>query len=199
MAWPATTTRDTAMSPETAVLVLWIVWYATWLAAVIFSARTTVQMGKDVTGWPRMLAGIGMVLLFWPKSALPFTQPLWTAPDSMKWGLVGLTAVGFAFCWWARIHLGRLWSGFVTLKEDHHIVDTGPYALVRHPIYSGVMFSALATALMKGTPAALLGAMLLTAGFWRVARLEETFLREQLGAAYDAYGRRVAMLVPGLR
>ena len=187
------------MPPETAAIVLWIVWYVTWLAAVIFSGRTKVQMGGDVAGWPRMLAGIGVVLLFWPRGAQPPVRPLWAEPDGMKWGLLGLTAAGFAFCWWARVHLGRLWSGFVTLKEDHRIVDTGPYGLVRHPIYTGVIFAGFVTALIKATPVALAGATLIAIGFWLTGRIEEGFLRAQLGPeTYDAYRRRVPMLIPKL-
>ena len=88
----------------------------------------------------------------------------------------------------------------MTLKEGHHIVDTGPYGLVRHPIYAGVMFAALATALMSASPVALVGAALTAVGFSMTARIEEGFLRRELGAdAYDAYARRVGMLVPRLK
>jgi protein-S-isoprenylcysteine O-methyltransferase Ste14 len=85
----------------------------------------------------------------------------------------------------------------VTLKEDHRIVDTGPYGLVRHPIYSGVMFAALMTALLKASPAAMAGFVLVCVGFAMTARIEERFLRSQLGThAYDAYSRRAPMLIP---
>ena len=110
-----------------------------------------------------------------------------------------MAAAGYGFCWWARLHLGRLWSGFVTLKEGHRLVDTGPYGLVRHPIYSGLMFSIAMTALMKPAAICLLGAAAVIIGFRQVARIEERFLRAQLGAAdYDAYAARVPMLVPRL-
>lgn len=52
---------------------------------------------------------------------------------------IAVMIAGFAFCWWARIHLGRLWSMRVTKKEGHHVVDTGPYGVVRHPIYTGIL------------------------------------------------------------
>ena len=92
------------------------------------------------------------------------------------------------------------WSGSVTAKADHRIVDTGPYALVRHPIYTGLLLSAFATAALYGTALAVLGALLILLGFWIKARLEERFLRAELGPeAYDAYASRVGMLVPGLR
>jgi len=122
---------------------------------------------------------------------------LWTLPTSAGWAMATLCLVGFAFAWWARIHLGRLWSAFVTRKADHHIIDTGPYGMVRHPIYTGIILAAFALAIEKGTVFALAGALLSSLGFWIKARLEEGFLREQLGAhVYDTYCRRVPMLLP---
>ena len=113
------------------------------------------------------------------------------------WTLVGVATLGFAFAWWARIHLGRLWSATVTRKAEHHVVDTGPYAIVRHPIYTGILIALLATALLRGTATALVGFVLLTAGFYLKARLEESFLRSELGKdAYDVYALHVPMLIP---
>ena len=195
------------MSAETAANILWPVWYVTWMAAVVWSAKTKTQMKTDVSGLHRMLAGLGTVLLFFPAfaakahQAAPFlewwTQKLWQASSWVDWALFALIVLAFAFCWWARLHLGRLWSGFVTLKEDHRIVDTGPYGLVRHPIYSGVIVASFMTALLRASPASFLGLMLFATGFSMTAAIEERFLREQLGAeVYDAYRRRVGMLVP---
>jgi protein-S-isoprenylcysteine O-methyltransferase Ste14 len=193
------------MSAQLAVNILWPVWYATWIGAVIFSAKTKTQMRSDVDGMHRILAGLSIPLLFWASHpAKPgqwvvalFTQRLWAETQAAQWVLFALVAACFAFCWWARVHLGKLWSGLVTIKEGHRIVDTGPYGLVRHPIYSGVMAAALFTALMRASPASFLGFILLTAGFSITARIEEGFLRQQLGAeAYDGYSRRVGMLLP---
>ena len=171
-----------------------MVWYATWLAAVVFSAKTKVQFGRDAMSPARAIASIGVILMF-----VPIGAPVWSPPAAVRWSLVALTVAGFGFCWWARLHLGRLWSGFVTLKEGHHIVDTGPYGLVRHPIYAGLIFSALMTAFAEATTPAIVGAAMVAAGFWSVARTEERFLRDQLGAeGYDAYARRVPMLLPRL-
>lgn len=123
--------------------------------------------------------------------------PLWQTPDTIGWVLVALTAGGFLFCWWARIHLGSLWSGWVTKKTGHHVVDTGPYRLVRHPIYTGIILASYATAIEKGTGLALIGAGVMVLGWYIKARLEERFLRQELGReAYDAYAAHVPMLIP---
>ena len=90
--------------------------------------------------------------------------------------------------------------GLADQKAGHHVVDTGPYRLVRHPIYLGLIFAAFATAIEKGTSYALFGAAILTFGFYRKARREERFLRVELGEdAYDAYACKTAMLVPFTR
>ena len=86
----------------------------------------------------------------------------------------------------------------MTRKEDHRIVDTGPYALVRHPIYTGLLLSGFATAIARGTVESLIGVVIVLAGFWIKARLEERFLSQDLGPDYAAYRARVKMLVPFL-
>ena len=115
------------------------------------------------------------------------------------WALAGLTVLGFLFCWWARLSLGSLWSGNITAKADHRIVDTGPYALVRHPIYTGMITAAAGMAVLNGSLLNIVGVALVIVGFTIKARIEERFLRTELGAeAYDAYAKRVGMLIPGL-
>ena len=83
------------------------------------------------------------------------------------------TIAGFAFTWWARLTIGTLWSSGVTRKADHRVVDTGPYGLVRHPIYTGLIAAAFATAFVPLTPLTLAGAALITFGFFLKGRLEE--------------------------
>jgi protein-S-isoprenylcysteine O-methyltransferase Ste14 len=88
----------------------------------------------------------------------------------------------------------------VSKKAGHHVVDTGPYRLVRHPIYVGLFLAAFTTALEKGTSYALLGAAIMTFALYTKARREEGFLRAELGEdSYDAYARKTAMLVPFVR
>jgi protein-S-isoprenylcysteine O-methyltransferase Ste14 len=141
----------------------------------------------------------GMFLLFAARRLAGCEPGFWDIPLDARWCLVGLAAAGFAFCWWARIHLGRMWSSSVTRKAEHHVVDTGPYAFVRHPIYTGIIVAAAATAALEARAIAFAGLALVISGFWIKARLEERFLRSELGAeAYDAYARRTSMLFPGL-
>ena len=187
------------MSPLAVMELLWGAWVLSWIVAASWSNRTMARarLGSELTYRVTTLAGFA--LLFVAGRYLDRGDRLWNTPPAVSWCLVGLTVMGFAFCWWARIHLGRLWSSSVTRKADHHIVDTGPYALVRHPIYTGIIIAATAMAALKGQPIAFAGLALAILGFWFKARLEERFLRDELGpAAYDAYAKRTGMLLPGL-
>jgi len=184
--------------PENAIRTVWFVWWISWLAAAAWSDRTVQRPPRRHQIIYRLLAAGGAVLLFGLyRHGIAAEIVLWHTPAAVAWPMVALAALGLLFTWWARIHLGRLWSSSVTRKADHRVVDTGPYAIVRHPIYTGITFAAIATATLRGTALAWLGVCLMTTGWLIKARLEEKFLREQLGAeAYDAYARRVPMLSP---
>jgi protein-S-isoprenylcysteine O-methyltransferase Ste14 len=197
------------MGPDQAIYIPWMVWAATWLAAAFWAGRTVKRpvLGSQTLYRVFEFGGFALLLFYVVRRGhgghfeMAYGgAPLWMLPDDAKWAMVGVAALGFSFCWWARIHLGRFWSGSVTRKEGHHVVDTGPYAIVRHPIYTGVLTAALATMAVRGTQYAVAGAALLVIGYYLKGRLEERFLRAELGAeAYDAYARKTAMLVPFVR
>src|SRR5262249_270956 len=106
---------------------------------------------------------------------------------------------GLLLTWWARIHLGRLWSSAITRKEEHRLIDTGPYAFMRHPIYTGMITALLATAVTEATSLALVGAVIMPLTLWLTPRSHDRFLTAELGSdAYEAYRRRVPMLIPFL-
>ena len=140
---------------------------------------------------------LGAILLFHSTRRLLGETRLWHVGFDGAYALAGLTLAGVLFAWWARLHLGRLWSGAITRKERHRVIDTGPYALVRHPIYTGLILAIFATAAAQATVTGCLGAMLVAFGLWIKARVEERFLTAELGAeAYETFRRRVPMLVP---
>ena len=178
---------------------MWLAWTVSWLVAAVWSAKTVARPGVGRQALNRIVTVLGIVLLFGFYRRLP-DLALWRLGRALAWFTVGFAAMGLLFTWWARVHIGRLWSGTITRKAEHHIVETGPYALVRHPIYSGLILAVIATGVQRGTLLAMLGAALVAFSFVVRARLEEQFLREQLGAQdYDAYARRVPMLVPFTR
>lgn len=186
------------MSAEIAMYAVWAFWALSWWGAAFWTNRTVGQPGSGSQFLYRAVTIVGAVLLFGINPRNPNSPwQLWHTSLQVAWAMVALAGAGFAFTWWARLHLGKLWSSSVTRKADHRVVDTGPYALVRHPIYTGIITASIAVFVLKGTSIALAGAAIMTAGWYVKARLEERFLRTELGAeAYDAYARRVAMLVP---
>lgn len=189
------------LTPESTVRALWLIWCISWMAAAIWSDRSVKRPGTRHQLLYRAFVAIGAVLLFGMYRRPAGSElMLWRSADPVAWLMVALTLLGLLFTWWARIHLGRLWSSNVARKADHHVVDTGPYGTVRHPIYTGIILASIATAALRGTVAAWLGVGLMTLGWYIKARLEEGFLREQLGAEeYARYARRVPMLIPFTR
>ncbi|HEY3797806.1 MAG TPA: isoprenylcysteine carboxylmethyltransferase family protein [Caulobacteraceae bacterium] len=182
--------------PLYAVLALWMLWLASWLLARAWSKRTVGQPALGSQLAYSAIVDIGAVLLVTPVLRA-LGPPLWAAPPMLGWALVGVAIAGFGICWWARITLAGNWSWHVTLKEAHTIVEAGPYRFVRHPIYTGVLLAGFATAALEGKAVSLLGLAMMVAGFWIKARLEERFLRSELGAAsYDGYAARTGMLLP---
>jgi protein-S-isoprenylcysteine O-methyltransferase Ste14 len=119
-------------------------------------------------------------------------------PASVAWFWCGaaVTIGGLLFAVWARRHLGRNWSSTVTVKTGHELITTGPYAWVRHPIYSGLLLAFVGSALARGEWRGLLAVALVAGIFWHKLRLEEKWMREQFGESYAAYCARVAALVP---
>jgi protein-S-isoprenylcysteine O-methyltransferase Ste14 len=183
-------------SPAGAIIAAWLIWLLSWILAAGWSARTASHddLGAESPSRVLTLAAIVMIIIsYWPISQ----GTLWATPPTMGWTLAALVVIGFAFTWAARLHLGPLWSSTLAPTEAHRIVDTGPYAIVRHPVYAGLLLAALATAAERGRIEALAGAGVLIAALSLRAKLEERFLRRDVSdAAYAAYRARVPMLIP---
>ena len=175
---------------------LWLAWAISWGIAAFWADRAENRPPLRDEILYRVLLVASALLIFWPAGRARFGL-LWFTPPPLGWTLLVVAVFGIAFAWWARVSLGRLWSGNVTRKADHHVVDTGPYSLVRHPIYTGLLLALYATAIDHGTVMALVGAVVATVSIVIKAQLEERFLSAELGQeTYAAYRDRVPMLVP---
>ena len=119
-------------------------------------------------------------------------------PDGEWIRVAGLlvTIAGAAFAIWARITLGRNWSGRITLKEDHELIERGPYALARHPIYTGLLTTIAGTALFAGTLRGVCALVLVLGGYFYKMIQEERLMEATFPDAYPAYRRRVKALIP---
>jgi protein-S-isoprenylcysteine O-methyltransferase Ste14 len=103
---------------------------------------------------------------------------------------------GLAFSVWARAHLGRNWSGVVTLKTDHELIRSGPYRFVRHPIYAGLLVAIVGSAIVRGEWRGVVAVAIAIVALWRKLRLEERWLGETFGDQYAKYRAEVSALIP---
>ncbi|UPT62348.1 MAG: isoprenylcysteine carboxylmethyltransferase family protein [Hyphomonadaceae bacterium JAD_PAG50586_4] len=184
------------MSPSAAIVAVWLAWLVTWVMAAGWSARTASHHDLGAESPSRVLTLAALVMLI--ASYYPVgLAVVWTSPPALRWAMFALVAAGLLFTWVARLHLGPLWSSTSAPTQDHRIVDTGPYGIVRHPVYAGLLLGVIATAIERGRIEAIAGALVLIAGVSLRAKLEERFLRRDLGdEAYTSYRRRVPMLLP---
>lgn len=109
---------------------------------------------------------------------------------------IAITWLGTAISIWARYCLGEYWSARVTLKEDHQLIRSGPYAFVRHPIYAGMLVATIGTALVVGEWRGLIAILLLVAAHSRKAMREERMLTSEFGEEYQAYRQSTGFLFP---
>jgi protein-S-isoprenylcysteine O-methyltransferase Ste14 len=174
-------------------------WLISWVAASFWSSPMHKRVATLET-WTYRAAIIAGGILLMPWTAWIFVEKrIWDVGYNGAYALAGVMLAGLLLTWWARLHLGPLWSSAISRKHDHRIVDTGPYAFVRHPIYTGLITALLATSAAEATVTAILGAALIAFGLWLKARSEERFLAAELGSdAYGSYCRRVPMLIPFL-
>jgi len=185
----------------TITMCAWLAWLLYWA----WSARGVKQATRVESVWSRFgkywLPIIAAVVLLQPLEMFSDTVLGWRFVPPLLWIVwLGLLMVfaGLLFACWARAILGRNWSGVVQLKQDHELIEAGPYRHVRHPIYSGLLLAFLGSALMIGEWRALLAVAIIGVSFWRKLRLEERWLGEYFGDAYADYMRRVKALVPGV-
>lgn len=136
-------------------------------------------------------------LLMFMSRRLAFRVPL--TPQTPALGVLGdaFAIVGVAFAIWARVVLGRNWSGAVVLvREGQGLVQSGPYAIVRHPIYTGFLTALIGTALTLGTLAAWLGVVAALIAFLIRVDIEDRLMAAAFGEAHAAYRARTRRLIP---
>jgi protein-S-isoprenylcysteine O-methyltransferase Ste14 len=176
----------------------WLIWLAGWAIAARDVKPTRWRESTAEGARNRIPVLIGAVLIAAPQ-ILPAVLSHRLLPPGAAGPAVGtlLVGAGLGFAGWSRWHLGRNWSGNVTVKEGHTLIRSGPYRLVRHPIYSGMVLALFGTALAIGEARAFIGAALILIGFVLKLQVEEARMRETFPEYID-YSRRTARLIPGL-
>jgi protein-S-isoprenylcysteine O-methyltransferase Ste14 len=176
-----------------------------WLAVMVFWALTALRLkpvARRQTRSARLAEVVPLALaaflMFGSRSEFPFLNgAVFSHTQAVQLAGLLVTAAGALIAILARAFLGANWSGNVTIKEGHELIRRGPYAVVRHPIYSGLLLSVIGTAVAFGEVRHILAVGLVTLGFWLKIRHEERLLTEQFGQQYSDYRRRVrGALIP---
>ena len=169
----------------------WAAFWLYWLAAAFSMKRGRVPWSRELR---IRVVIVAVVILLVRVGAFRGHGGVHTDPGSAAVGLV-LFALGLSFAIWARITIGRNWGTPMTQKDEPELVTAGPYRLVRHPIYSGILVAGVGTALALSwlwLPAVALAGVY----FVYSATVEERYLTEQFPDDYPAYKRSTKMLVP---
>lgn len=175
---------------------LWVVFGLYWIVSAFKLKKT-----KKRESWNQRFGYVVPLLaafyLFRPRAHYRWLGARFVpANEAIGWAGVAVTAAGVAIAIWARWHLGTNWSGVVTLKEGHELIRSGPYRTIRHPIYTGILFALLGSAIAVGEVRGLLGLAIAWLSFYIKARREESFLTQEFGPSFAEHTRRTGMFLP---
>ena len=170
---------------------------AFWLITALSVKPAVRKQSAESRIFQSILTVAAFVLIFYRRLRLGLLDDS-LIPQSKTADAIALvmTAAGIGFAIWARVYLGTNWSGAVTVKKYHTLIRSGPYSVVRHPIYTGLLLAALGGAIAFGHMRGFIGVLLLLVALRVKLQLEEQFMQEQFGAEYTSYKRDVKALVP---
>lgn len=182
---------------HTLIPALWLLWLAAWIVSAFHTKRVlrAESFASRLSHNIPLLIGAALLATHrlagtWLATRL-YAQTAWSF-----WSGAALVALGLGFAVWARVHLAGNWSGTVTVKHDHSLTRTGPYRLVRHPIYTGILLAVLGSAIAEAEWRGYAGFGLIALAFLRKIAIEERFLTAQFGDAYARYRAEVPALIP---
>ena len=184
-------------APFLIIQAAWIAFCVYW----IWAARNQKRVQKREPPLARLLhvafLVCGFVLLYAEDPRFGVLNHRFL-PDREWIAMLGavLTVSGVAFAIWARRHIGKNWSAQVTIRKEHELIRTGPYAHIRHPIYTGLLLAVAGTAIAIGEYRAIVAFAVIALGFVVKARREELFLSTQFGPAFDGYRRQTGFFLP---
>ncbi len=185
------------IEPDRIITSLWILAGIVWAVGALTTKQTVRREHMGTRVLQIGIMAVAFCLVFkerfrpGPLNAF-FVQPT----PLLEWVGVGLTAVGIGLAILARMMLGGNWSSSVTVKQDHKLIRSGPYAVVRHPIYTGILLAMLGAAMANGRVGALLGVVVAAVGLRMKSLVEEGFMEREFGEQYAEYKRHVKALIP---
>lgn len=179
---------------------------AAWITFIVYwrikaaDTKTTQRLEPAASRILRALTVLtGIILLVTTRIPLPWLYlQVWPTGFWPFWLGAAITVAGLLFAVWAREYLGGNWSSSVTIKQGHELITTGPYAVVRHPIYTGILTGLLGTAIALSQARGFIVFVLIFVVLWLKLRMEEQWMRSEFGATYASYAHQTAALVPYL-
>jgi protein-S-isoprenylcysteine O-methyltransferase Ste14 len=186
--------------PPLALIILAFLWGGLSLYWVSSGPSSTSGEFRFYRPLRLLILAATFALLFWDQTAIGILGRT-ILPAGVGLAVSGFVGalLGLAIALWARIHLGNYWSDKVVLKDDHQLIRTGPYAYMRHPIYSGVLLGVLGTALIVNQWRGLLAFALLFGNYTIKAKREERILASRFEKGFDEYQSGTGFLLPRLR
>jgi protein-S-isoprenylcysteine O-methyltransferase Ste14 len=184
------------MNYHRAILSLWAIWLVYWIVSS-FGNKRAVYRTNPLWRFAALLIVVGLVA-WWRSHPEFFGQRLFPRTEAAALAGTVLCAIGIGFSIWARAVLGRNWSGGPVIKEGHELVQTGPYRLVRHPIYTGILLAVLGSALAGGRVGDLMLFLTVIIMLTLKLRIEESLMQRQFGERYAEYRKRTKALIPSV-
>lgn len=178
------------------IIVCWCIFLIVWLVAAVRTKRIAEKQSLLSALAHRIPVGLGWWLLIIPNLRGPLTQQVISRTKLSEIAGVALCIFGLWFTIWARRTLAGNWSSDVTFKQNHELIRRGPYRIVRHPIYTGLLVMLVGTAIHIGQARGFVGLLLVAIGFWIKLSQEERLLMSHFPDAYPVYRREVKALVP---
>jgi protein-S-isoprenylcysteine O-methyltransferase Ste14 len=177
--------------------VVWTAFAVYWFGSALRVKRISHGESRRERLVRFLLVVFAAALVFSPKlSRGPLDLTLLPHSKSSFFTGAAILLAGLGFAVWARLHLGAYWSAMVAVKEGHRLIQTGPYRMVRHPIYSGILAGYVGTAVAVGQLRSFVGAALLIAIYYRKSQNEEHLLSVEFAEEYPAYRKQAGALIP---
>jgi protein-S-isoprenylcysteine O-methyltransferase Ste14 len=184
------------MSAGSFILWCWIAFIVYWIVSAARAKPIAERQSVASALAHRIPVALGWWMLAFPDWGAPMNWPV--VPRLALTGLLGSVICGYGlfFTIWARRTLAGNWSSDVTFKKDHELIKTGPYRIVRHPIYTGLLLMSLGTAIANGQLHCWVSIPITAIGFWIKLSQEEKLMLRHFPNEYPAYQKQVKALVP---
>ncbi len=180
---------------EWILLGIWVIFWSYWLITAWLNRSPVKRRQSSMLPTLPIIAVVIWILVTGIYPDLVYQQIF---PDGIVASIAGtiITILGLGFAIWARLHLGTNWSGLPIIRVDHKLIRTGPYTIVRNPIYTGILIAFVGTAIVIGKFWAIIAILIVFVAFFMKIRIEEKFLLEEFGEDYLKYKKEVKSLIP---